>query len=39
VRDGLRVLRVILRERSNRRALRRRTHTSPMLDAVRGEAS
>ncbi|MER5293585.1 glycosyltransferase family 2 protein [Streptomyces pharetrae] len=39
VRDGLRVLRVILRERSNRRALRRRTHTSPMLDAVRGETS
>ncbi|MEV5320051.1 glycosyltransferase family 2 protein [Streptomyces sp. NPDC052687] len=39
VRDGLRVLRVILRERSNRRALRRRRHTSPMLDAVRGEAS
>ncbi|HZF90560.1 glycosyltransferase family 2 protein [Streptomyces sp.] len=39
VRDGLRVLRVILRERSNRRTLRRRTRTSPMLDAVRGEVS
>ncbi|MFJ8947512.1 glycosyltransferase family 2 protein [Streptomyces sp. NPDC102395] len=35
VRDGLRVLRVILRERSNRRALRRRgRHRSPMLDSV-----
>ncbi|WP_171113195.1 MULTISPECIES: glycosyltransferase family 2 protein [Streptomyces] len=39
VRDGLRVLRVILRERSNRRALRRRTQPSPMLDTVRGEVS
>ncbi|MEV7079330.1 glycosyltransferase family 2 protein [Streptomyces sp. NPDC093516] len=38
VRDGLRVLRVILQERSNRRALRRRSAPSPMLDAVRGEA-
>ncbi|MFD7402976.1 glycosyltransferase family 2 protein [Streptomyces sp. NPDC059866] len=39
VRDGLRVLKVILKERSNRRALRRRTHQSPMLDTVRGEVS
>ncbi|MET8830309.1 glycosyltransferase family 2 protein [Streptomyces sp. NPDC004610] len=41
VRDGLRVLRVILAERSNRRALRRRAvrRPSPMLDAIRGEAS
>jgi hypothetical protein len=39
VRDGLRVLRVILRERSNRRALRRLVRRSPMLDSVRGEAS
>ncbi|MBP5940568.1 glycosyltransferase family 2 protein [Streptomyces acidiscabies] len=34
VRDGLRVLRVILRERSNRRALRSRRRTSPLLDTV-----
>ncbi len=39
VRDGLRVLRVILGERSNRRALRRRPHPSPLLDTVRGKAS
>jgi glycosyltransferase involved in cell wall biosynthesis len=39
VRDGLRVLRVILQERSNRRALRRRSPQSPMLDPVRGEVS
>ncbi|MFJ7150061.1 glycosyltransferase family 2 protein [Streptomyces sp. NPDC100445] len=39
VRDGLRVLRVILRERSNRRELRRRDRRSPLLDTVRGEAS
>ena len=44
VRDGLRVLKVILKERSNRRALRRRSAAahSPMLDSVhsvRGEAS
>ncbi|MGX1545068.1 glycosyltransferase family 2 protein [Streptomyces adustus] len=39
VRDGLRVLRVILGERSNRRELRRRSHHSPMLDSVRGEVS
>ncbi|MEV1066670.1 glycosyltransferase family 2 protein [Streptomyces sp. NPDC050263] len=39
VRDGLRVLRVILKERSNRRALRRLTRRSPMLDSVRGELS
>ncbi|MFE2042786.1 glycosyltransferase family 2 protein [Streptomyces sp. NPDC059477] len=39
VRDGLRVLRVILAERSNRRALRRRPARSPMLDTVRGEVS
>jgi len=29
---------VILKERSNRRALRRRTH-STMIDSVRGEVS
>jgi glycosyltransferase involved in cell wall biosynthesis len=39
VRDGLRVLRVILKERSNRRALRRLARRSPMLDSVRGEVS
>ncbi|WP_199573264.1 glycosyltransferase family 2 protein [Streptomyces murinus] len=39
VRDGLRVLRVILRERSNRRALRRRVRHSPLLKARRGEVS
>ncbi|MFE7230699.1 glycosyltransferase family 2 protein [Streptomyces sp. NPDC002405] len=42
VRDGLRVLKVILKERSNRRELRRQgrqARRSPMLDAVRGEAS
>ncbi|MEG3629221.1 glycosyltransferase family 2 protein [Streptomyces poriticola] len=38
VRDGLRVLRVILGERSNRRALRGRTH-SPVLGTVRGKVS
>ncbi|WP_329278922.1 glycosyltransferase family 2 protein [Streptomyces sp. NBC_01451] len=38
VRDGLRVLRVILKERSNRRALRSRSH-SRVLSASRGEAS
>ncbi|WP_338899114.1 glycosyltransferase family 2 protein [Streptomyces sp. TG1A-60] len=38
VRDGLRVLRVILRERSNRRALRRRSRAT-MLTAGRGESS
>ncbi|WNZ12746.1 glycosyltransferase family 2 protein [Streptomyces sp. 11x1] len=38
VRDGLRVLKVILEERSNRRALRRRSHAT-MLTAGRGEAS
>ncbi|MFE7973286.1 glycosyltransferase family 2 protein [Streptomyces shenzhenensis] len=35
VRDGLRVLKVILKERSNRRDLRRRTHRSPAPDPVR----
>ncbi|WP_328745935.1 glycosyltransferase family 2 protein [Streptomyces sp. NBC_00285] len=39
VRDGFRVLNVILGERSNRRALRRRIHHSPMLDSHRGEVS
>ncbi|MET9503188.1 glycosyltransferase family 2 protein [Streptomyces sp. NPDC006622] len=39
VRDGLRVLRVILGERSNRRALRRDGRRSRMLDPVRGEVS
>ncbi|MEX3104811.1 MULTISPECIES: glycosyltransferase family 2 protein [unclassified Streptomyces] len=45
VRDGLRVLRVILRERSNRRALRRSRRKSPLLDTApvldtgRGDAS
>jgi glycosyltransferase involved in cell wall biosynthesis len=39
VRDGFRVLNVILRERSNRRALRRRARRSPVLEAARGEAS
>ncbi|MFD7703048.1 glycosyltransferase family 2 protein [Streptomyces caelestis] len=39
VRDGLRVLGVILGERSNRRALRRRPHPSPLLDTVRGKVS
>ncbi|MGW7253399.1 glycosyltransferase family 2 protein [Streptomyces sp. NPDC054834] len=40
VRDGLRVLKVILRERSNRRALRRMAaHNSPMLNAGQGEVS
>ncbi|UUU35013.1 glycosyltransferase family 2 protein [Streptomyces sp. CA-210063] len=38
VRDGLRVLKVILKERSNRRALRRRSHAT-MLTAGRGESS
>ncbi|MEV7321087.1 glycosyltransferase family 2 protein [Streptomyces sp. NPDC093970] len=39
VRDGLRVLGVILRERSNRRALRRRVRRSPMLGTGQGESS
>ncbi|MFJ6659197.1 glycosyltransferase family 2 protein [Streptomyces sp. NPDC091377] len=39
VRDGLRVLRVILRERSNRRALRRRPGRPRLLDTVPGELS
>ncbi|MBC2903322.1 glycosyltransferase family 2 protein [Streptomyces cupreus] len=39
VRDGFRVLNVILKERSNRRDLRRRAERSPMLDSVRGEVS
>ncbi|GHH92224.1 glycosyltransferase family 2 protein [Streptomyces capillispiralis] len=39
VRDGFRVLKVILQERSNRRALRRRPHRSPLLDTVRGKVS
>ncbi|MEV7889438.1 glycosyltransferase family 2 protein [Streptomyces sp. NPDC002817] len=39
VRDGFRVLKVILGERSNRRELRRQAHHSPMLDSVRGEVS
>ncbi|MFE9677920.1 glycosyltransferase family 2 protein [Streptomyces sp. NPDC006259] len=39
VRDGLRVLRVILGERSNRRALRRDSRRSRTLDPVRGEVS
>ncbi|MFJ2604950.1 glycosyltransferase family 2 protein [Streptomyces sp. NPDC091279] len=39
VRDGLRVLKVILAERSNRRALRRRVRRSPLLDSAPGEAS
>ncbi|MFF3379473.1 glycosyltransferase family 2 protein [Streptomyces sp. NPDC002680] len=38
VRDGLRVLRVILKERSNRRDLRSRSH-SRILSASRGEVS
>ncbi|MFF5026715.1 glycosyltransferase family 2 protein [Streptomyces collinus] len=39
VRDGFRVLRVILGERSNRRELRRQEHHSPLLDSARGEVS
>ncbi|MEU1010566.1 glycosyltransferase family 2 protein [Streptomyces sp. NPDC088810] len=39
VRDGLRVLKVILKERSNRRDLRRRTHHSPLLHTGRGGVS
>lgn len=39
VRDGLRVLKVILQERSNRRELRRQAHHSPLLDSFPGEAS
>ncbi|MGW2720681.1 glycosyltransferase family 2 protein [Streptomyces sp. NPDC001492] len=39
VRDGFRVLKVILKERSNRRALRSQERHSPMLDSVRGEVS
>ncbi|MFJ8822213.1 glycosyltransferase family 2 protein [Streptomyces sp. NPDC102467] len=38
VRDGLRVLKVILKERSNRRALRTRTATA-RLNALRGDGS
>ncbi|QFQ96219.1 glycosyltransferase family 2 protein [Streptomyces phaeolivaceus] len=38
VRDGLRVLRVILKERNNRRALRSRSHATT-LTAGRGESS
>ncbi|MGD1222935.1 MULTISPECIES: glycosyltransferase family 2 protein [Streptomyces] len=38
VRDGLRVLKVILKERSNRRALRRRPHAA-QLDSGQGEMS
>ncbi|NEA47919.1 glycosyltransferase family 2 protein [Streptomyces sp. SID10815] len=37
VRDGLRVLRVILAERSNRRELRRQERHSPMLGAFPGD--
>ncbi|MFF9769273.1 glycosyltransferase family 2 protein [Streptomyces sp. NPDC014636] len=39
VRDGLRVLKVILKERSNRRDLRRRIHHSPLLRTGQGEVS
>ncbi|WP_320781369.1 glycosyltransferase family 2 protein [Streptomyces sp. CRN 30] len=39
VRDGLRVLRVILAERSNRRDLRRRPHGTVRLISTRGEVS
>ncbi|WP_330456916.1 glycosyltransferase family 2 protein [Streptomyces sp. NBC_00820] len=39
VRDGLRVLRVILGERSNRRALRRRIRQARLLNTGRGEVS
>ena len=39
VRDGLRVLKVILKERSNRRALRRQMRHSPMLITGQGEPS
>ncbi|MES4892047.1 glycosyltransferase family 2 protein [Streptomyces sp. NPDC096012] len=39
VRDGLRVLKVILAERSNRRDLRRRTNRSPLPHTGRGEVS
>ncbi|WP_189708313.1 glycosyltransferase family 2 protein [Streptomyces anandii] len=39
VRDGMRVLKVILKERSNRRELRRQERHSPMLDSFPGEAS
>jgi len=39
VRDGLRVLKVILKERSNRRALRRRGNRSPLLETVRERVS
>ncbi|MEV7787946.1 glycosyltransferase family 2 protein [Streptomyces sp. NPDC088106] len=39
VHDGFRVLRVILGERSNRRALRRRPRHSPLLDTGRGTVS
>jgi hypothetical protein len=42
VRDGFRVLKVILKERSNRRELRRQERQSPLLDTAgpaRGEAS
>jgi glycosyltransferase involved in cell wall biosynthesis len=39
VRDGLRVLKVILKERSNRRELRRQERRSPMLETVPVEAA
>ncbi|WP_239115799.1 glycosyltransferase family 2 protein [Streptomyces sp. SID8499] len=39
VRDGLRVLKVILAERSNRRELRRQERRSPMLGTFPGETS
>ncbi|MEV7126993.1 glycosyltransferase family 2 protein [Streptomyces sp. NPDC093260] len=39
VRDGLRVLKVILAERSNRRELRRQERHSPMLGTFPGETS
>ncbi|MFP3990279.1 glycosyltransferase family 2 protein [Streptomyces sp. E11-3] len=39
VRDGLRVLKVILKERSSRRAQRRRTRAAAVLRAGRGAAS
>jgi glycosyltransferase involved in cell wall biosynthesis len=39
VRDGLRVLKVILGERSNRRDLRRQERRSPLLESVRGQVS
>ncbi|MEU6244387.1 glycosyltransferase family 2 protein [Streptomyces sp. NPDC047024] len=39
VRDGLRVLRVILQERSNRRVLRRERRAAALANSVRGELS